>query len=91
MCVTLMGQTLRVHVNAISVQGRNAAGVKVVSMKFTGDSIVAIASTVRDDEEEVQIPEQAPIEEEVPVEEEDEEDVVEEDAGAGATEDSETE
>jgi len=57
-CVTLMGQTLRVHVNAISIQGRNAAGVKVVTMKFKGDSIVAIASTERDEDEEVEIPEQ---------------------------------
>ena len=73
-CATLMGQTLRVHVNAISIQGRNAAGVKVVSMKFAGDSIVAIASTERDDEEEVEIPEQAPVEVEGIVDEDEEED-----------------
>ncbi len=51
-CVTLMGQTIRVHVDSISIQGRNAAGVRVATMKFKGDSIVAIASTDRDDEDE---------------------------------------
>lgn len=56
-CVTMMGQTLRVHCDAISVQGRNAAGVRVVSMKWKNDSIVAIASTEKDEEEEVEIPE----------------------------------
>ncbi len=79
-CVTLMGQTLRVHVNAISIQGRNAAGVKVVTMKFKGDSIVAIASTERDEEEEVEIPEQpAPESEEVVEDEGEEEDIPVED------------
>lgn len=68
-CVTLLGQTLRVHVDAISIQGRNASGVKVVSMKFRDDSIVAIAATARDEEEEVQIPE-APIAEEEEVNDE---------------------
>lgn len=87
-CVTLLGQTLRVHVDAISVQGRNAAGVRVVSMKFAKDSIVAIASTVRDDEEEVEIPEQASTEEpEIVEEDEDEtEDIVVEDDEEAATE-----
>ncbi len=70
-CVTLMGQTLRVHVNAISIQGRNAAGVKVVKMKFDGDSIVAIASTERDEEAEVEIPEQPNPEAQEVVEDED--------------------
>jgi DNA gyrase subunit A len=70
-CVTLMGQTLRVHVNAISIQGRNAAGVKVVKMKFNGDSIVAIASTERDEEAEVEIPEQPNPEAQEVVEDED--------------------
>ena len=49
-CVTLMGQTLRVHVKNISIQGRNASGVKVVTMKSPKDSIVAIASTGDDEE-----------------------------------------
>ena len=92
-CVTLLGQTLRVHVDAISVQGRNAAGVRVVSMKFAKDSIVAIASTVRDDEEEVEIPEQASTEEpEIVEEDEDEtEDIVVEDDEEVVTEDSDNE
>ncbi|MFA5447519.1 MAG: DNA topoisomerase (ATP-hydrolyzing) subunit A [Sphaerochaeta sp.] len=63
-CVTLMGQTIRVHVEQISIQGRAAAGVRVASMKFDGDRIVAIASTERDDEEEVQVPEALSQEEE---------------------------
>ncbi len=90
-CVTLMGQTLRVHVNAISIQGRNAAGVKVVTMKFNGDSIVAIASTQRDEEEEVEIPEQPiPESEEVVEDEDDEEDVpVEEEEGVDKSSDNE--
>lgn len=79
-CVTLMGQTLRVHVNAISIQGRNAAGVKVVTMKFKGDSIVAIASTERDEDEEVEIPEQpAPESEEIIEDEGEDEDIPVED------------
>jgi DNA gyrase subunit A len=75
-----MGQTLRVHVNAISIQGRNAAGVKVVTMKFKGDSIVAIASTERDENEEVEIPEQpAPESEEIIEDEGEDEDIPVED------------
>ncbi len=50
-CVTLMGQTLRLHVNNISIQGKNAAGVKVVTMKSPKDSIVAIASTGNEGED----------------------------------------
>ncbi len=53
-CVTLMGQTLRVHVKNISIQGRNAAGVKVVTMKSPKDSIVAIASTGDEEDEELE-------------------------------------
>ncbi|ADY14862.1 DNA topoisomerase (ATP-hydrolyzing) subunit A [Sphaerochaeta globosa] len=90
-CATLMGQTLRVHVNAISIQGRNAAGVKVVSMKFAGDSIVAIASTERDDEEEVEIPEQAPVEIEGIVDEDEEEDDIPVEDDVPATEPSDNE
>ena len=56
-CVTLQGQTLRIHVDTISIQGRAAAGVRIVRMKFEGDMIVAIASTDRDDDAEVEIPE----------------------------------
>ncbi len=84
-CVTLMGQTLRVHCDAISIQGRNAAGVRVVSMKFNKDSIVAIASTEKDEEEEVEIPDAPNPEDEAdneaddevnPDEEQSEEDVI---------------
>jgi DNA gyrase subunit A len=57
-CVTLQGQTVRVHVKDISIQGRNATGVKVVSMKYKTDSVVALASAEYAEEEEVQIPEQ---------------------------------
>jgi DNA gyrase subunit A len=53
-CVTLMGQTLRVHVKNISIQGRNATGVRVVTMKSAKDSIVAIASTGDEGEEELE-------------------------------------
>ena len=57
-CVTLLGQTLRIHVDTISIQGRNAGGVRVVRMKWDDDSIVAIASTDRDDEAEVETPDE---------------------------------
>ncbi|MDD3902243.1 MAG: DNA topoisomerase (ATP-hydrolyzing) subunit A [Sphaerochaeta sp.] len=60
-CVTLMGQTLRVHVENISIQGRNASGVKVVTMKSPKDCIVAIAATAKDEE----VPEEEEVLEEV--------------------------
>jgi len=79
-CVTLMGQTLRVHVKNISTQGRNASGVRVVTMKSAKDSIVAIASTGNegeDLEEEELLEEALPIIDEstksIEVEEEEEE------------------
>ena len=50
--VTLNGQTIRVHVKDISIQGRNATGVKVVSFKKTSDSIVAMAATEFQQEED---------------------------------------
>lgn len=49
-CVTRLGQTLRVHVKNISVQGRNASGVRVVTMKSAKDAIVAIAATGEEEE-----------------------------------------
>lgn len=53
-CVTLQGQTLRIHVKDISIQGRNAAGVRVVTLKTEDDRIVALASTgVEEDDEEI--------------------------------------
>jgi DNA gyrase subunit A len=51
-CVTLLGQTIRMHVKDISTQGRNASGVCVVTMKSKEDSIVALATTSYFDEEE---------------------------------------
>jgi DNA gyrase subunit A len=59
-CVTMLGQTVRVHGKNISLQGRNAAGVKVVAMKYAEDHVVAIAATEYDEDEEVEMPEQAP-------------------------------
>ncbi len=50
--VTLNGQTIRVHVKDISIQGRNATGVKVVSFKKASDSIVAMAATEFQQEED---------------------------------------
>jgi DNA gyrase subunit A len=50
-CVTMQGLTVRVHVKDISIQGRNAAGVKVVTLKTSSDNIVAIAQTAVEDEE----------------------------------------
>jgi DNA gyrase subunit A len=57
-CVTMLGQTVRVHVRDISIQGRNAAGVKVVTMKLAKDHVVAIAETALDEDEETEVPEQ---------------------------------
>ncbi len=53
--ITLQGQTIRIHVNQISIQGRNASGVRVVSLRKDSDSIVAIAITeyAKDEEEEI--------------------------------------
>lgn len=63
-CVTLLGQTIRIHVRDISTQGRNASGVKVVTMKSSDDSIVALASTYIDDEDSVELEEQVVTEQE---------------------------
>jgi DNA gyrase subunit A len=55
-CVTMQGLTVRVHVKDISIQGRTAAGVRVVTLRNENDNIVAIAQTAletEDDEEEV--------------------------------------
>ena len=68
--VTLNGQTIRVHVKDISIQGRSARGVKVASFKKKDDSIVAMAATDYQEEsdEEIEIPEQAPAENEATAE-----------------------
>lgn len=49
--VTLLGQTIRVHVKDISIQGRNAQGVKVVAFKKDADSLVAMDCTEYQEED----------------------------------------
>lgn len=49
--MTLQGQIIRVHVKDISIQGRNAAGIRVVTMKKSTDSLVAMAVTDYQEEE----------------------------------------
>lgn len=53
-CITLNGQTIRVHVNTISIQGRNASGVCVVKLRSAKDRIVAMAVTeyAKDEDED---------------------------------------
>lgn len=53
-CITLNGQTIRVHVNTISIQGRNASGVCVVKLRTAKERIVAMAVTeyAKDEDEE---------------------------------------
>jgi DNA gyrase subunit A len=50
----LNGQTIRVHVNTISIQGRNASGVCVVKLRTAKERIVAMAVTeyAKDEDEE---------------------------------------
>lgn len=57
--VSLNGQTIRVHVKDISIQGRSAHGVKVATFKKKDDYIVAMAATEYQEEsdEEIEIPE----------------------------------
>ncbi len=57
--VTLFGQTIRVHVKDISIQGRNAQGIRVVAFKKDTDSLVAMDSTeYQEDEETEEVDEQ---------------------------------
>lgn len=49
--VTMFGQTVRVHIRDINILGRNAIGVKVVTLKSVEDKIVAIAETSVEEEE----------------------------------------
>ncbi len=51
-CITKNGITIRTHVEGISRQGRNASGVKVVTMKSDDDEIVAVSDTTRAEDEE---------------------------------------
>lgn len=55
-CVTMQGLTVRVHVKDISIQGRTAAGVRVVTLKNENDNIVAIAQTAVETEDDEEIP-----------------------------------
>ena len=58
--VSMNGQTIRVHVKDISIQGRSAMGVKVVSFKKSSDKVVAMAMTdYQEDEEEEEATEEA--------------------------------
>jgi DNA gyrase, A subunit len=70
--VTLFGQTIRVHVKDISIQGRNAQGIKVVAFKKSTDSLVAMDSTEYQEEveEDEELEEGAVNAEETPVTEE---------------------
>ena len=51
-CMTKKGQVVRIHTRDISVQGRAARGVKVVSFKKSGDSINAMATTSYQEEDD---------------------------------------
>jgi DNA gyrase subunit A len=46
MCITLMGQSIRVDSSTITVQGRNTSGVIVTNIKEL-DRVVSVASTDR--------------------------------------------
>ncbi|MCF7933162.1 MAG: DNA topoisomerase (ATP-hydrolyzing) subunit A [Spirochaetia bacterium] len=50
MCVTLMGQSIRVNASQIPVQGRNTGGV-IISNIQAPDMVVSIASTEKNEEE----------------------------------------
>ncbi|MDR1122458.1 MAG: DNA gyrase subunit A [Endomicrobium sp.] len=52
MIMTQNGITIRLRVNSISVIGRNTQGVKLVKLDY-GDKVAAIASVVKDEENEV--------------------------------------
>ena len=53
LCITEMGQTIRMHVSDISEQGRTAQGVYVFKMRKANDRIVAIEVVPATGEEEV--------------------------------------
>ena len=59
--VTLFGQTIRVHVKDVSIQGRNAQGIRVVAFKKDTDSLVAMDCTEYQEEAEEEIEENAVI------------------------------
>lgn len=51
-CITALGQTIRMHVSDISQQGRAAHGVYVFKMRKADDYIVAIEVVPRENDEE---------------------------------------
>ena len=53
MCVTLMGQSVRVNASQIPVQGRNTGGVIIVNIKKP-DRVVSIAYTEKEEEEKIE-------------------------------------
>lgn len=63
-CITAMGQTIRMHVSDISQQGRATQGVTVFKMRKEEDYIVAIEVVGREAEEEEIVPEEETPEEE---------------------------
>ena len=54
MCITMLGQTIRVHADEISQQGRAATGVIVFRLKKANDIIVSIAILGRGEENETE-------------------------------------
>lgn len=52
MCVTLMGQSVRVNASTIPVQGRNTGGVIIVNIS-SPDHVVSIAKTEIEEEDEM--------------------------------------
>ena len=52
MCVTLMGQSVRVNASTIPVQGRNTGGVIIVNIS-SPDHVVSIAKTETEEDEEL--------------------------------------
>ncbi len=89
-CITLNGQTIRVHVNTISTQGRNASGVCVVKLRSARERIVAMAVTEYAKDEDEEIAEEGMVSEgsDIDVSRETEvTDVVDVDSTSGQTED----
>lgn len=55
--VTMLGQSVRVHVKDINIQGRNTMGVIIVKLKSKDDQIVALAATNEEDDDPEEIEE----------------------------------
>jgi DNA gyrase subunit A len=56
MCVTLLGQSIRIDSSTITVQGRNTSGVSVTNIQEP-DRVVSVARTERYEDEEVEVTE----------------------------------